>query len=229
MRAYCYYEPVGLYDYESQQQLIDVWARSWRKSGYEPIVLNEGDAKQHPLYDKFNANVSRLPSEYGPLYDRACFMRWLAMAWQADGKYGGGLLLDYDVISYGCPVMEPDPNKMKIFCEPPPSRIYMGAVLGTKQHYEAVATLFANWKPGEGDMVNSKTYHGLHCSDLSILVRMFETKDYPKPAWLVKEFGYCGLYPREASKTSRMVHYGYEFIRDGFGPKWKHIERHRPF
>lgn len=228
MRCYCYYTPVGLYDDESQRNLIDVWSRSWRKSGYEPIVLNEGDAMQHPLYNRFNENISKLPSEYGPLYDRACFMRWLAMAWQADGNYGGGLLLDYDVISYGFPIMEPNPDKMKIFCEwghP----VYMGTVLGTRDHYEKMAENFANWVPDSGDWVDSKTYHGFHCSDLSLLVRMFEVKNYPKPPWLEKAFGFSGLYPRPSARTAKSVHYGYEFILDGHNPKWKYIEQIRSF
>ena len=229
MRCYCYYMPVGLYDEESQRKLIDVWERSWRKSGYEPIVLNEGDAKQHPMYDKFNENVSKLPSEYGPNYDRACFMRWLAMAAQTDGKYGGGLMLDYDVISYGFPVIEPDPDKMKIYCEHPPVPIDMGAVLGTREQYEAMASIYANWTPDQGDWNKSKTYNGYHCSDLSLLVRMFEHKNYPKPPWLVKEFGYSGRFPRPSYKTAQIVHYGYDMKLAGHWPKWQHIERLRPF
>ena len=217
--------PVGLYDEDSQRKLIDVWERSWRKSGYEPIVLNEGDAKQHPMYDRFNENVSKLPSEYGPNYDRACFMRWLAMAAQPDG----GLMLDYDVISYGFPLLTPDPKTMQIFCEEPPVPIDMGAVLGTKQHYEDMSHIFANWTPDRGDWNDSSTYHGYHCSDLSLLVRMFEHQNYPRPSWIQKTFGYSGRFPRPSYKTARAVHYGYDMKLAGHWPKWAHIERLRPF
>lgn len=227
-RCYCYYEPVGMYDDHSQRALIDVWARSWRKQGWDPIVLNPGDAMQHPMWERFEANVSKLPSEYGPLYDKACFRRWLAMAAQTSGKHGGGLLLDYDVINYRMTPFEPEPDKMVLFCETRQS-ICMGCVMGTQAHYEFMSNLMANWKVGPEDWNDSTTYRGYHCSDLSMLVRMFDGKNWPKPEWLVKEPGVQGFFPRETFRTAPVVHYGFEMKAAGFFPKYQHIERLRPF
>lgn len=229
MRCYTYYMPVGLYDDESQRRLIDVWARSWEKHGWEPIVLNEGDARQHPMWERFNQRVSSLPSEYGPLYDRACFIRWLAMAAQEAGTHGGGIMLDYDVINYGLSPREPDPNKMVVFCEHPPIPVDLGAVLGTREHYQKMCEIIANWTPDKNDWNDSSTYHGYHCSDLSLLVRMFEHKNFPKPEWLQKECGVQGRFPRESFKTAPLVHYGFDMKHAGFWPKYQWIEKLRRF
>jgi hypothetical protein len=227
MRVYTYYMPIGLYDEYSQRKLIEVWARSWSKFGWEPIVLNEGDAQQHPWYWDYKAHVWNLPTEYGHDYEGSCFLRWLAMAAQAtDG--GGGMMTDYDVINYGLSPMPPDPNKMKIFCEPPPIPVDMGAVLGTKKHYEEICKIHMGWKPHPiHDWNNSAKL--LHCSDLSLMVRMFENGNFPKPEWLVKTFGYSGRFPRPSYKTARLVHYGYDMKLAGHWPKWTWIERLRPF
>jgi len=221
--------PVGLYTDDSQRALIEVWRRSWERQGWEPVVLNESDAAQHPLWEQFNAKVSGLPSEYGPFYDRACWVRWMAMAAQTSGKYGGGLMLDYDCIAYNFPPRDPDPDKMILFCEHPPIPIDMGIVLGTAEHYEAFCKIVLGWIPDKNDWNDSSTYHGMHCSDLSLLVRMFQHKNFPKPDWLVRENGVQGRFPRESYKTAPIVHFGYDTILAGYSPKWQHIEKLRPF
>jgi hypothetical protein len=229
MRCYCYYENVNLYSEESQRKLIDVWKRSWEKQGWEPIVLNPGDAMQHPLWTEFDEKISKLPSEYGPLYDRSCFRRWASMAAQTSGKYGGGLMLDYDCIAYNFPIREPDPNKMILFCEAKPIPTDMGIVLGTAEQFQAMCKIFMNHILDKDDWNDSSTYHGYHVSDLSLLVRMLDKKNLPKPDWLVRENGVQGRFPRESYKTAPIVHFGYDTILAGYSPKWQHIEKLRPF
>jgi hypothetical protein len=181
------------------------------------------------MWERFNQRVSSLPSEYGPLYDRACFIRWLAMAAQEAGTHGGGIMLDYDVINYGLSPREPDPNKMVVFCEHPPIPVDLGAVLGTREHYQKMCEIIANWTPDKNDWNDSSTYHGYHCSDLSLLVRMFEHKNFPKPEWLQKECGVQGRFPRESFKTAPLVHYGFDMKHAGFWPKYQWIEKLRRF
>ena len=50
MKIYTYYEDVG---FKKQLELIEVWEESWRKQGFDPIVLNREDAKKSPLYQKY--------------------------------------------------------------------------------------------------------------------------------------------------------------------------------
>jgi len=219
--VFTYYSHIpGLYDERSQRALIDIWRRSWLKAGWSPIVLDESVARQHPRYQFFKDRYWSLPAEYGNDYCGACFFRWLGVA-----QMGGGMLTDYDVINYGFEPRNPAPDRMIIFCDDPPPTIFMGAVLGTQYHFAQMAQLFADWGPDQHDF--NHTANMMHCDDLSMLVRMFETKTYPKPDWLVKENG-CALFDYESWKTARLVHYGYAMRAAGHWPKHEWIERLRP-
>lgn len=91
MRVYSYHQPVpGLPD---PKKLIELWAQRWMLDGWEPVILNETDAKSHPGFAHYEQRIRKFPSVNPPGYDRACFLRHLAMA-----RIGGGLLVDYDVI-----------------------------------------------------------------------------------------------------------------------------------
>lgn len=232
--VFTYFMPVpGLYDINSQYKLIDVWRRSWKKAGWNPIVLDESTTRRHPRYEFFKSRYWALPTEYGHDYCGACFFRWLAVA-----VAGGGMLADYDVINYGFEPRKPG-DKMRLYCEPLPRPVFMGAVLGTAQQFETMAQIFADWGPDEFDWnKNAKPAPMMHCDDLSMLIRMFISGTYPKPEWFVRDTG-CGLFshptsgrpdwPSEAWRTTKLVHYGYRMKAAGFWPKHKHIEKLRPF
>lgn len=229
MRVYCYYVPIPLYTEESQRKLIDVWARSWSKQGWEPIVLNEGDAKLHPNYSKFKRHVWNLPTEYGHEYEGQCFLRWLAMAAQeTDG--GGGVLTDFDVINYGLKPAPVNPEEMYFLCDyEPHNTISMGVVIGAREHYEFFCRLFADWVPDKHDW---NSHAGLfHCSDLSMVTRMFEDKTWKKPAWATKVSNVQAIFDVSRSQwnTAPLVHFGYNMFHAGYWPKHEHIERLRPF
>lgn len=230
MRVYTYYTPIGLYDRDSQERLIDIWARSWSKAGWEPIVLNEGDAMLSPHYDEFRKAVWKLPTEYGHEYETTCFLRWLAMSAQETGG-GGGTMTDYDVINYGFPPIAPIKDEMLFFCDyAPHDTISLGVVTGTRAHYSYFCDLFLNWVPHPQHDWNPKAKL-LHCSDLSMLVRMFENKTHYKPEWAKKVSNVQAIYMKEHDdwKTAPLVHYGYNMKRSGHWPKWAWIEKMRPF
>lgn len=227
MRVYTYYTPIPLYSEDSQRRLIDVWARSWSKQGWEPIVLHEGDAKLHPNYTKFRRHVWNLPTEYGHEYEGACFLRWIAMAAQeTDG--GGGVLTDYDVINYGWKPRPVNPEEM-YFLSDQENRISMGVVIGARKHYEYFCNVFANWVPDTHDW--NRNAGLFHCSDLSMAVRMFEEGTWKKPSWAKKMGKIQALFGHkpEAWRTSLLVHYGYDMFHAGHWPKCDWIEKLRPF
>lgn len=222
-----YYVPVeGLWSDESQRKLIEVWRRSWEKAGWTATVLTESDCKTHPRYGFFREHFFAKPSEYPIDYTAACFMRWLAAAHFGALRSDVVMLTDYDVINYGFEPRPPEHGKMEILCDEPPVSIFMGAVLGTPQHFLDMAELFAAWKPDDLDFNHNAGL--LHQDDLSMLVRMFETKTRPKPDWFIKSPG-CTLYDYGGYRTAKMVHFGYAMKQRGFWPKHEWIEKIRRF
>lgn len=225
MKVFTYYMPVpGLWSDESQKSLLDVWARSWRKQGWDPIVLTEDHAKTHPSYPTFKDRFWSLPTEYGHDYEGACFMRWLAVA-----QAGGGMMTDYDVINYGFKPYHQPMTRMTIYANSPPKGIFMGCVAGRREYFQDMANIFAAWLPDQYDLnTTSATYSGYHCSDLTMLERMFDSKTYPKPDWFERQPG-CALFDYPDWKTEKLVHYGYAMRAAGYWPKCDHIEKIRPF
>lgn len=89
--VYTYHEPVqGL---PPAGRLLELWKKNWTEFGFEPVILSEKDAREHPGFSYFVERISRYPTSNPPAYERACFVRHLALA-----NVGGGLLVDYDVI-----------------------------------------------------------------------------------------------------------------------------------
>jgi hypothetical protein len=225
MKVFTYYMPVpGLWSDESQQKLIEVWARSWKKAGWEPVVLNEDSVKTHPNFAYYKEKLWALPTEYGHDYEGACFLRWLAVA-----HAGGGMMVDYDVINYGfTPADACTENRMTIYADSDPPQIFTGVVMGRQHHFQEISDIFAAWVPDDHDLnLNSKTYQGHHCSDLTMMIRMFGGMQ-TKPDWLVRCDG-CAQFPHPTWKTSKLVHYTYAMHDAGFWPKYEHIEKIRPF
>jgi hypothetical protein len=217
MNVYTYYMPVlHLWSEESQRRLIEVWRRSWAKQGWNPIVLSEGDAAQHPRYAEFKKKFWELPTEYGHDYEGACFMRWVATA-----NCGGGMMTDYDVINYNFAPREPKPDKMVIFSEPD-TALFMGAIHAPKALFEQMCQNFLDWQPDQRDW--NAHANLFHCSDLTYLQQVMLFKNRPALPWLVKEPG-CSEYPNMGGS---MVHFGYHLIENGFKPKHAWIEKLRP-
>lgn len=222
-----YFVPVpGLWSTDSQRALIALWKQSWEKYGWVATCLEGPDVKSHPRFDFFNEHFQSKPTEYGMEYTTACFMRWLAAANWALIRSGHVMLTDYDCINYGFEPQEVDPSVMKIFCDEPPTSVFMGVVLGSAQHFLDMAELFAAWTPDELDW---NSHAGLfHQDDVTMLTRMFDSKTRPKPPWLVKVPG-CALYDYPSWRTSKLTHYGYQMRQNGFWPKHEHIQKLRPF
>ncbi len=203
MKVYTYYEEIApgksRHTPESQKELLEVWKRSWVRHGWEPVVLNRENARQHPGYAGFEHKFLKLPTQYGHAHQITSFMRWAAMGCTK----GGGLLVDYDVMNYGFKPIEPEPNKLVVFCDEPPNVLFLGVMLATEATFDFVANEFADWCPGPGDFIkDSSEYLGMHCSDLSILKQLFERG----VSWIEKRPG-CALYSWPSWKTSSLVHY----------------------
>jgi len=92
--VYSYYEQVE--GRPKPDKLLDLWRRSWEAQGWETKVLSESDARSHPAFGAFSDRIRQFSTVNPPGYERACYIRHLAMANQADE--GPMLMLDYDVL-----------------------------------------------------------------------------------------------------------------------------------
>ena len=227
--VYTYYMPVpGLWPEDTQLRLIDIWQRSWKKHGWNPVILDETHARRHPRYAEFKRKFWELPTEYGHDYEGACFMRYVATS-----ALGGGMLTDYDVINYGVTpenIAELEAKfqtpQFYLFCNRPAHDIFCGQVYGCRELFEGMCQMFYSWQPDHRDYVKSATYEGYHCSDLTMFQHLFDGRRL-KPAWLQLVPG-CALYPEYGWKDTPMTHYGYAMKADGFWPKADFIPKLRP-
>ena len=96
MNIYTYYDEV----LENQIEIIEIWKESWRKNGWNPIVLDQQSINCSDVEIEYLEN---LPSVNPKKYEMACFLRWNAMS-----NIGGGWMCDYDVINLG---FSPDDSK----------------------------------------------------------------------------------------------------------------------
>ena len=72
---------------------LELWRELWQAAGYEPHVLSEADARNHPQYASLRQRWATLPTVNSRHYELSCFMRYAAMA-----ATGGGWMVDYDVL-----------------------------------------------------------------------------------------------------------------------------------
>lgn len=100
MKIYTYYEDIG---FHSQLELIEVWKESWRRQGFDPIVLSREDAEKSPLYQKYYDFVQRVHEKIsGKVLPDDSY--WLAaqleiVAFTTIPKGEVAYISDYDVIN----------------------------------------------------------------------------------------------------------------------------------
>ncbi len=93
MNVYTFYE--FLDGWGNQDEAIGLWLDSWRKNGWNPVILDQRVASRHAEWQRFNTwKRHQLPSVNPAGYDLACWHRWFAF-----DVMGGGVMVDYDVIN----------------------------------------------------------------------------------------------------------------------------------
>lgn len=106
MKIYTYYEDIK---FRNQEKLIDVWERSWRNQGFDPIVLSRSDAEKNNLFQEFEIKMQELHTEImgKPVmgYGMSCYYRWLAYGGLADDE--AFYVSDYDIINRSWSAREP--------------------------------------------------------------------------------------------------------------------------
>jgi len=76
-----------------QNQILELWKKTWTRFGYNPIVLTEWDATKHHEYQNIKNILKSLKTESNRKTQMAKFYRWLAFDYS-----GAGLMTEYDVM-----------------------------------------------------------------------------------------------------------------------------------
>jgi hypothetical protein len=102
--VFAYRRKITGIDSQEVDEQIENWRKGWLSAGWNPIVLGERVATQHPQYMEVMARVASFPTTGNIEHVNAKFERWLALAVQ-----GGGLLTEFDVL----PRMDFSPDKLQ--------------------------------------------------------------------------------------------------------------------
>ena len=95
MKVFTYFEPDPKLN--GYLAVLESWKLLWANAGFEPVVLTEVDAQKHPMFNEVDAHVCSLPTVNPQMYERACWLRWLAV--EAVTPYGeSSLMVDIDVV-----------------------------------------------------------------------------------------------------------------------------------
>ncbi len=98
MKIYTYYEDVG---FKKQLELTEVWKESWRKQGFDPVVLTKSDVENHFFYNEFCDKINDINRQATNKninhYCLSCCIRWLAYANLK--KQETFYVSDYDIIN----------------------------------------------------------------------------------------------------------------------------------
>lgn len=101
MKIYTYYENIK---FKQQNELLKLWEMSWKKMGFEPIILGLKDAKKSSKYSEFCEKMrlifKKITNKNLSSYGLSCFIRWLAYS-TVENKEERFFVSDYDVFNSG--------------------------------------------------------------------------------------------------------------------------------
>lgn len=104
MNIYAFYDNLENFPCQDNQdsacrdhykELIDIWQKSWKYYGWNPVIVTLNDAKKHKDYEKLFEICRKRPTVNRKDFETLCFLRWLSMH-DKNGWYA-----DVDMINYG--------------------------------------------------------------------------------------------------------------------------------
>lgn len=216
MKIYSYMADVPELNAEDELRLEILWRRRWSDIDIEPVVLNEHIARQHPFFAEFNDVVSRLPSNNPAAYERACWLRWLALA-----VVGGGWMSDFDVMpAAGVDCWNTLTFRQK---EPPRSKIvvFQTPCCPALVHADERAALAFCEQAATGKFGNRPQEDKPHWSDQYALEDLVMAGvDWVEARDIVK------LYTDEGWEKAPFVHFANAVMqRKNLLPRYQHIPR----
>jgi hypothetical protein len=92
MIIHTYHEPLPGVD---RGEILELWAESWRRHGWIPVIHCRGHAREHSRALVYEAVAAALPTVNPSEYELACWRRWLVAA------QCGGFWCDDDLVNCG--------------------------------------------------------------------------------------------------------------------------------
>jgi hypothetical protein len=133
MTVHTYHEPVPGMD---RAEILSLWAESWRRHGWEPVVHTRAEASAHPQAGSYETRITGLPTVNSRAYEEACWRRWLVAA------QVGGFWCDDDLVNVGFTAEEArDGMAQHVWVERflawhDGAHPNAGLLLGTRGHYQ---------------------------------------------------------------------------------------------
>lgn len=138
---------------ENDRQILKAWEEAWSSLGYIPKILTMEDARRNPEFEVYSRTLdSSVALGSNVNYDKACFLRWIAMS-----TTDGGMFSDFDVI----PLTSPHPEDL---VSPERFTLYQGKVpslmRGTKEQWNTITQEILK------EALDEKNKEILHYSDM---------------------------------------------------------------
>ncbi len=210
MRIYSYFGGVPEINPEGELRLITLWRKHHEALGFEPVILNEFIARKHPYFEEYDKAIVAMPSVNPDGYERACYLRWLALA-----QVGGGLMTDYDL--FVLPKVGVDQAMIERGLTTARIKVYENVVpcmvTGSAEAYLDQCRRFASYVPTKCDMFNNRA----HTSDMMILAAQSDAGEFDR-VHLVRSWGDTNW------KDAPAVHFSNASMGPaGLKPRWKSI------
>lgn len=207
MKLFTFHETCPGHDIEAELRLLTLWREHWTALGFEPVVLNEWIARQHPFFADYEREIRKLPSVNSESYELACWFRWLALA-----QVGGGWCMDYDVFTTR-PTSLPEGSNDKLQLMQT-NCICPCLFHASKETIERLCLEFASGQWGRRMMGERP-----HYSDQYAIVDMVEKGC----DWITQDNRLLGYGDVDWGKAD-FVHFSNSSMQPrGMIPRWKHI------
>lgn len=162
MDIYTFYEPIGHDSFSHYSELIEIWEKSWRHYGWNPIILSLKDAEQHPKYEQLLEKAESLPTVNLKKYEIYCYLRWAALSLK------GGWYTDVDMINYG---FKPKKNIEGQVVTAGVAALHVNTFHMPKNICENLLDEIINYEVGPYDYEKINNQKVTHVSDMHILCR----------------------------------------------------------
>jgi hypothetical protein len=197
MTVHTYHEPVEGMD---RTEILELWAESWRRHGWEPVVHGRAEATAHPEAAAYELAIARLPTVNPRAYEDACWRRWLVAA------QVGGFWCDDDLINVSFTAEEARDGmarhglQARLLAWHDGAHPNAGLLLGMRVHFQELVDRVLAGRVGKLDVINGQP----HTSDMYLwheLWRDGRTHDVR---------GVMDCYGKPGALHARLIHCSYD-------------------